>query len=77
MMWPWWAWVLFSMFWLLGFEWWALKTDHKTLSRRATDYTEMHAWFPWCAGFILGGVTWGLAVHFFWHWCPALTQRGY
>ena len=51
---------------LLGYEWFALATGRKTLSRQVFDWTQAWGLFPWLAGVVCGG----LAVHFFWHWCP-------
>ena len=59
--------------WLLGlivtfaaFEGYALKTNHTTLSRFTWNASQ--AWPP--LPFVLGLVAGGLAVHFWWHWCP-------
>lgn len=50
--------------------WEALAFRHperfNTLSRWIAD---MGSKFP-LSIWIMGGLSWGLAVHFFWHWCP-------
>jgi hypothetical protein len=59
------AWVL-AIALLLGYEWFALATGRKTLSRQMTDWSQGWPLVPWLVGVVMGG----LAVHFFWHWCP-------
>jgi len=51
---------------LLGYEAFALATDRRTLSRQMWIWTQAWPLMP----FLWGLVTGGLAVHFFWHWCP-------
>jgi hypothetical protein len=48
------------------FEGYALATGRKTLSRFTWNLTK--AWPP--LPFVCGLVAGGLAVHFWWHWCP-------
>jgi hypothetical protein len=51
---------------LLGYEFFALNTGRKTLSRQMWEWTCAWPLMP----FLWGLVTGGLAVHFFWRWCP-------
>ena len=59
------AWLL-AVIVLLGYEAFALKTGRRTLSRQMWIWTQAWPLMP----FLWGLVTGGLAVHFFWHWCP-------
>lgn len=64
------GWVVFSIFEYLGIK----HDDTKgyiTLSYFVWRVTQ--AWPPsmFLLGFSVGGFWCGLAVHFWWHWCPA------
>jgi hypothetical protein len=50
---------------LLAYEFWALKTGRKTLSRFMWETGQKWPFFPALIGFVTGG----LLVHFFWRWC--------
>jgi len=65
------AWGL-AFAWLAGYEWWALKTHHQSLSRAA--WQETTAWPP--LTFLAGMVVGGLAVHLWWRWNPDTTDAG-
>lgn len=54
------------------YEWWALATGHESLSRAMWNATS--AWPPLI--FLIGEVTGGLAVHFWWRWDPSTTGKG-
>ena len=54
------------------FETWALMTGGTTLSRYTYEVTK--AWPPMI--FILGFVSGGLCVHFWWHWSPPGSEDG-
>lgn len=51
---------------LLGYEFFALTTGRRTLSRQMWLWSEAWPLMPWLMGVVMGG----LAVHFYWHWCP-------
>jgi len=51
---------------LLSYEAWAIHTERTTLSRMV--WRASLAWPP--LPFVVGLVCGGLAVHFWWHWCP-------
>ena len=57
------AWVVATVF-LFSYEWWALETNHQSLSRAMVTMTT--AWPPLI--FLIGIVVGGLAVHFWWKW---------
>jgi threonine/homoserine/homoserine lactone efflux protein len=59
------AWILAAML-LLAYEFFALATGRKTLSRQMWEWSQAWPLLPWLVGVVMGG----LAVHFFWHWCP-------
>lgn len=59
------AWLL-AIAVLLGYEAFALATGRKTLSRQMVEWTRAWPLLP----YLWGVVTGGLAVHFFWPWCP-------
>jgi hypothetical protein len=61
-LWPW----LVAAAWLLGIEWWLLATGRPTLSRRMVLASRAWPLMPWVMGVVVGG----LAVHFWWPWCP-------
>lgn len=46
-------------------------TDGKTLSRSVYDLSQAWPLSTFMLGHVTGGLTFGLAVHFFWHWNPA------
>ena len=72
--------ALLWLFWLLvlvagGFvvlETYALRHNRLTLSRFTYNITRA---FP-LAIFLLGLLAGGLAVHFWWHWCPPGSVSG-
>lgn len=66
MSWVWLAWILVTAIAFACFEGYALATDRTTLSRFTWNASQ--AWPP--LPFICGLVVGGLAVHFWWHWCP-------
>lgn len=51
---------------LLVYEFWALKTDHRTLSRAMRNAFDAWPFFGVLVGLIAGI----LLAHFFWAWCP-------
>jgi len=51
---------------LLGYEFYALAKDKKTLSRMIYETNNAWPFFSTLVGIVVGG----LLVHFFWHWCP-------
>lgn len=55
---------------LLIYEFWALGTKHKTLSRMMYDANNSWPLLSTLVGLVVGG----LLVHFFWHWCPGTGQ---
>ena len=55
---------------LLIYEFLALYFGWKTLSRMMWEATQKWPFLQFLVGFLVGG----LAVHFFWHWCPAIGQ---
>jgi hypothetical protein len=59
------AWIV-AVAVLLGYEWYAVATGRKTLSRQMVDWTRAWPLLP----VVFGAVAGGLAVHFFWPWCP-------
>lgn len=72
---------LFWTIWLLGLllvfavgETWALRKGKLTLSRWTWQASQQFPLILVFYGMIFGG----LAVHFFWHWCPGgcLTSHG-
>lgn len=62
--WP--IWLLAIVISFVVLETLSFKTGHPTLSRWTWD---LFLKFPLVA-VLYGGVFIGLAVHFFWHWCP-------
>ena len=64
-----WVWLAFILSFILIFavlEGHAIKANKTTLSRFVWNATK--AWPP--LPFVLGNFTGGLAVHFWWPWCP-------
>lgn len=59
--------VAFVIFFAIG-ETYALKRNKLTLSRYVWNASKAWPLLP----FLLGALVGGLAVHFFWHWCPDL-----
>jgi hypothetical protein len=57
---------LVAVAFLLVYEAWALRTGRRTLSRMVWNATVAWPLVPFVAGVVCGG----LAVHFWWHWCP-------
>ena len=51
---------------LLGYEAYALATGRTTLSRQMVAWTRAWPLLPFLGGLVAGG----LAVHFWWPWCP-------
>jgi len=64
--WVWTGWLGFFIASFAVFETWALRTGRTTLSRYTWNASQ--AWPP--LPFVLGLIAGGLAVHFWWHWCP-------
>lgn len=65
---------LFLVLFVIG-ETYAFKHNKKTLSRWVHDIQKTWPLFGFLIGFVLGALIFGLAVHFFWHWCPDLTSQ--
>lgn len=64
-----WAWICWLAFFAASFavlETWAIKHHGKTLSRVVSEAAYGWPLLP----FIYGSLFSGLAVHFFWHFCP-------
>ena len=68
MAWSWTAWILTIIVSFALLEGYALARGKLTLSRYTWQASV--AWGP--LPFVLGAIVGGLAVHFFWHWCPEL-----
>jgi len=62
----WTIWVLVIIVSFALLEQYAFKHDKNTLSRFVVNLTKAWPLFPFIFGLIMGG----LAVHFFWHFCP-------
>lgn len=62
----WLSWLLAGLVSFAAFETYAIKTGKPTLS--LSTWNLFQAW-PLIA-VVFGMVFGGLAVHFFWHWCP-------
>lgn len=76
-----WPWIAGAVGWLLWFTVWEIKGLHDTAHTIAgkTTPTLTLSRFMWYLGqkwppflVLYGGVALGLAVHFWWNWCPAL-----
>ena len=70
-----WIWTAFLLGFIAlfaGIEGYALSTGGTTLSRYTYELTK--AWPPLI--FILGTVSGGLCVHFWWHWSPPGSENG-
>ncbi len=63
----WLGWLLLALLAFGVLETWALRTGRLTLSR--VTWEASRAWPP--LPFVIGLVAGGLAVHFWWHWCPS------
>jgi hypothetical protein len=66
-----WMWIVWALVIVGGFvliEWYSFRRPDKqhTLSRAVWSLGQR---WP-LSIYIFGNVTGGLAVHFFWHWCP-------
>ncbi len=82
----WLLWPLGIAFWLLlGFfefgvlEARALKSSDARKPTLSYFVYYVTSKFPLAAilgAFVTGGVMWGLAVHFWWHWCPPGSLTG-
>lgn len=59
-------WLIAAAF-LLLYEAWALRSGRRTLSRMMWEATRAWPLLPWLVGVVCGG----LAVHFWWPWCPS------
>ena len=57
---------LIAVGFLLAYEGYALATGKRTLSRMMYDASKAWPLLP----YVWGVVTGGLAVHFWWNWCP-------
>ncbi len=66
--WVWPLWILALITSFAVFEYVALTTGRTTLSRWVWNASK--AWPPLV--FVAGLIAGGLAVHFWWHWCPDL-----
>jgi hypothetical protein len=64
--WVWVGWILFLAASFAAFEGSALTHGKTTLSRFTWNISRAWPPFP----FVLGLIAGGLAVHFWWHWCP-------
>lgn len=62
------GWILTIIISFAVFETYALKTGRTTLSRFTYNCSQSWPLLPFLLGLIVGGV----AVHFWWHWCPDL-----
>ena len=75
MSWVWLAWLIgvavlvVASFWAL--EAYALRNNKTTLSRFIWNASNAWRPLPFLMGYAAGAVTFGLAVHFWWHWCPS------
>jgi len=70
--WIWTSWLSFLIASFAVFETYAIRTGRTTLSRYT--WNAFQAWPP--IAVIFGMVFGGLAVHFFWHWCPPGSVSG-
>lgn len=66
MSWVWVAWLAAIGLSFAILEGYALKHNKTTLSRFVWNTSKAWPPLPW----VIGNVTGGLAVHFWWHWCP-------
>jgi hypothetical protein len=66
MSWVWLAWLLVIGASFAVLEGYALKHNKTTLSRFIWNASKAWPPLPW----VIGNVTGGLAVHFWWNWCP-------
>lgn len=65
------VWTIWLLFFVASFallEWYALHTNRTTLSRYVWNASKRWPVLP----FVLGCIVGGLAVHFWWHWCPEI-----
>ena len=60
-------WLLAVVF-LVSYEIWAFMTERTTLSRMVWRASQSWPLLPW----VIGAVCGGMAVHFWWPWCPGL-----
>jgi len=68
-----WIWTAFLLAFVVVFaiiEGWALATGGTTLSRYTYELSKDWPVLPFVLGDVLGTVTGGLAVHFWWRWNP-------
>ena len=72
MIWVWLGWFSLTVILFAIFETYALKTGRMTLSRFTFTIGLRWPLFLVLWGMIVGG----LAVHFFWHWCPPGSGQG-
>jgi hypothetical protein len=66
MNWIWVGWTAAIVVSFAVFESYALANGKMTLSRATWDLTKAWPPLPFAAGLLVGG----LAVHFWWNWCP-------
>lgn len=71
MEWVWIGWLLAIVISFAVFEGYALRKNKTTLSRFTWNASKAWPPLPW----VIGNVTGGLAVHFWWHWCPDLGTQ--
>lgn len=63
------AWTVYLLAVIAAFavmEGYALRTNRTTLSRYVWKASQAWPLLPFVVGVVVGG----LAVHFWWHWCP-------
>lgn len=72
--WPWLVLAVFALLWFTYFEYAAFKHPERNNTLSHFVYTIGQA-FP-LSIFLYGMLVGGLAVHFFWHWCPAINPTG-
>lgn len=69
---PWWIGSAMAIFFFAYFEARAFRHPERQNTLSRWIYQIGQTW-P-LSIFLMGGFTFGLAVHFFWHWCPDMAQ---